>query len=202
MVAQKVFEIFEFCRIEKIPFVCYVFNEAEGKAPNIKGKAGGYKLTRFFLSKNSVKEYEALIKSAEGGTPLSSSLVGMFTVMENVRNIHKDKKLSLIVMTDGGCTEEGSSYRNYRHEKYMVSFPFEKSTRQSYDASGPLYKMMRDIYDCNIISINLSNHNEGLNYYENYGGANAHFDVSIERIKNPENPENKLLIDTVMEILV
>lgn len=200
--AQKVFEIYEFCRLEKIKFMCYMFKTGDGYAPNIRGTKGGYYLVEFFKGRNAIGDFNTLLKSAGGGTPLCSSLIGIFSVMDELRASHPDSRISLTVLTDGGCDSTGTTYKKYSHKNYPISVETEKSATGGNDSSAALYKMIRDIYDCKVITYNLHDDEDAeTEIFFNHGGVDVHFDISKSSLFHKRSPEYLRILNTFIETI-
>ena len=200
--AQKVFEIYEFCRLEKIKFMCYMFKSGEGYAPNIWKNKGGYHLKEYFRGRNPISDYNLLLNSANGGTPLCSSLIAMFSVMDHVKTTNPDSKISLTVITDGDCDSSGTTYRRYSHKSYPISVVSERSATGTMDSSAAFYKMMRDIYGCKIISYNLlTNPEASTEILHGKGGTDVHFNISKTSLFDKRSPENMRILNTFIETI-
>lgn len=202
-VSQKVFEIYEFCRLEKIPFMCYQFKEAEGYLPNIRKAKGGYRLYQYYhIKRTPAIDMTAMANSAQGGTPYCDSLLAMFPIMDDIRKKYRDSNISLISMTDGACNSTGTIYQNYVHPVYKTLMKPEPSCRNVWDSSAPIYRTLRDIYDCRVISFFL-NHQEGggiQTFYEK-GGTNVHYDIEIKKLGVSNSPEETKILESFIETI-
>lgn len=183
----------DFCALERIPVEFYVFNSSSSNSHI----SSGFKLLPILMKKNTKPEPQNLIS---GSTPLCDSLLGMFKVIETFQSKHRVDKLSFIVMTDGGCDSTGKTYNMYYNPKTKTSVSTEETFRGCMDSSPALYKLMKDQFDINILSLNLTTDCDMV-VTDNKYGVDRHIDMPVEQLKLTNSPNSRIFIQKYMELI-
>ena len=200
-VATQVYNMFLFCTIERIPFVCYVFHgDNRARGYNIDKGLGGYSFTEYFKSrKDAANDFNDMCCVASGGTPLSSSLVGLVSVAEDFKNKHNIDILNVMIITDGDCDRSNLQYATYRHETTNITVSSGQSPTGKNDSQYALYKIISDVANANVLTFRISNSISSVVTLKNVGGVKAHFNIPIGALEVSDTVESRIFLQTLIK---
>lgn len=191
-VAIQSYNIAEFCRIAKIPFRCFVFQDNEGTVIEGFNRQSKVKLSEFFSSDSKFPvEMKYMSAMASGGTPLSESLIVLLSLIEQLQKKHD--VVNLMVITDGACQNAHITIENLRYKNTYIT-PGEDSS----NTPQSILKVFRDYFGVNVISFDLGRHS-CYNSYHNKFGADIHFEVPLNYILEKEN--SRQFLNELVEII-
>ena len=200
-----------FCKRVNIPFQVLAF--ADGNCPdewrnyyrtdktyngdNISDKNKDYFMVELFTHKSSNVDFKKSISLAVSGylenifglhgTPLTESLIYMYSYLKTFRKENNVEKLTFITLTDGegrgfkGCydyTGQRDAYGNYIKRKYFLKIPSTGKTLEfdngTASQTGVLMSAIKERYNCSNVGFFITpNKKNDMTYfvrchYENY----------------------------------
>lgn len=194
-VAMQAYNIAEFCNLEKINFRCFVFQDRDGVSIESFKGSKNLKLLEFFTKgKNFENEAGIISKLASGGTPLSESLMILFSYIEELKT--KFDKISLITITDGGCNNSHLKLEtiNYKNSYYSP----EIDSNGMFSPVTALLKLYRDYYNVKVISFDIGDFTCYTSKNKCYG-VDKYFQVPSNFITDKEN-SRQFLEELVREL--
>lgn len=145
-VIEQTYNTVMFCRRIGVPFAVLGFSDNIRKVEGLCQERFG--LIEFFDTSMRQVDIDKRVNSLMNmeldlrGTPLSSAINGVKTVVEEFRAKYQMDIMNVIFLTDGGCNQ-GHHYDVYVDKKSRSQYKVAPNIFGRYDHTAALYKMLR-----------------------------------------------------------
>jgi hypothetical protein len=170
-VIARAYDMYKFCKLEKIPILVIGFTSTDEYSIEQYGNIF------YFFEKDDDFSHSNFPMS---GTPLTKSIKNLFDITDNFIKQHKTEKNTFVVITDGECDgdKESDDYR-YKNSPYIV-------VANSGNTYFDILSLYKQVFDLKVFSIRIFNE-------ENKDYVNPVSDYHINITTQNINDINKMI---------